>query len=152
MADVLVIALGSTVMTDDAIGHHILSELQNQNLDADFAYLGTDIFRLRLYYKNHKEIIIIDALTGDYPPGTVLNFHLDDINQKLEASIRNAHRIGAIEALKIMQNDDVNIANAKIFFVGIIAESLDKGLELSSSTKQAIPKAVNIVKQYLTNR
>ncbi|MBN1328029.1 MAG: hydrogenase maturation protease [Candidatus Heimdallarchaeota archaeon] len=151
MASTLVVSLGSTVMSDDAIGHLILDELQKrENKTVDYIKLDTDIFKLRLYFKNHKRLIIIDALTGDFPVGTIFSSNLKDLNEKFTATIRSAHRIGSIEALKIMQADDTKLANAEVIFFGIIVKLIDKGLTLSPEVQIAIPKAVDFLQKMLT--
>ncbi len=133
-------------MTDDAIGHHVLQELQKKSISADLVELGMDLFRLRLFFdKRHKKVIIIDALKGDYPPGTILTFSYQEFYSKLDAKIRNIHHIGSIEAIEIMRNADENLAQAEIFFVGVIVEKIDKGLTLTNYVQKAIPKAVEAV-------
>lgn len=151
MNDTLIVAIGSTVMTDDAIGHHILQVLEKRELHADFADLGMDLFKLRLFFKGHKNLIIIDAIRGDYMPGTVLVFSYDEIKDKLEAKTRNIHHIGSIEALEIMRLSDEKLAQAKIQFVGIVVESIDKGLELTRRVQKSIIKAVEMIVDLLEN-
>ena len=145
MHNTLIVSLGSTVMTDDAIGHHVLQELQKLELKADFVDLGMDLFRLRLFFSNHKKVIFIDALSGDYPAGTILSFTYTELKEKLHAKIRNVHRMGSIEALEIMRLDDSKLKEAEINFVGIVAEKIDKGLELTKDVAAVIPEAVQAV-------
>ena len=149
MYDTLIVAIGSKVMTDDAVGYHILQLLQKDNITADFVELGMDLFRLRLFFKNHKRVIILDALKGDYPPGTVLSFKYQDFQSNLDAKIRSIHHIGSIEAIEIMRNADEKLANAEIHFVGIIVDVIDKGLELTNCVAQALPEAARTVKSLL---
>lgn len=150
MVDTLIISLGSTVMRDDAIGHHVLDKLIEQKINADMIKLDTDIFKLRLHYKEHKRLLILDALIGDYPPGTILVFSIDEINEHLKAKIRHAHAVGSIEALQIMRMQDGNLQNAEIFFIGIVAEVIDKGLSLSKSVQKAIPKTIEKIINLIT--
>lgn len=146
----LIVALGSTVMTDDAIGHYILNRLKtNEEIDADFVDLDTDIFRLRLHYKGQQTIIVLDALSSGGKPGTVLSFSSGEFQEKLEGFILNSHMIGSIEGLKIMQTVDDNLKNAKIFFVGIVASKIQKGTKISPVVEKAIDKAVIEVKKIL---
>ena len=149
MHDTLIVSLGSSVMTDDAIGHHVIQELQKAKIKAELIDLGMDLFRLRLFFSNHKKVIIIDALTGDYPTGTVLSFTYEELKEKLTAKIRNIHRMGSIEALEIMRLDDKELAAAEIFFVGIVVEKIDKGLELTEQVAEAIQEAITAVKKIL---
>jgi len=151
MNDTLIVSIGSTVMTDDAIGHHVLNSLQEKEIKADYADLGMDLFKLRLFFNEHKNLIIIDAIIGDYKPGTVLVFSYDEIKDKLEAKTRNIHYIGSIEALEIMRLTDEKLAQAKIQFVGIVIESIDKGLELTRRVQKSIIKAVEMIVDLLEN-
>lgn len=145
MHDTLIVSLGSTVMIDDAIGHHVLQELQKLELKADFVDLGMDLFRLRLFFSDHRKVILIDALSGKYPAGTVLSFTYKELKEKLQAKIRNIHQMGSIEALEIMRLDDKKLHDAEIYFVGIVVEKIDKGLELTKNVAAAIPEAVQAV-------
>ena len=150
MNDTLIVAIGSEVMTDDAVGYHVLRFLQKESVQADFVELGMDLFRLRLFFKkHHSRVVIIDALKGDYPPGTILSFSYKDFHSKLDAKIRNIHHIGSIEAIEIMRTDDEKFAEAEVFFVGIIADVIDKGLELSKSVSNSIEAAAKEVKNLL---
>ena len=145
MNDTLIVSIGSTVMTDDAVGHHVLNSLKEKEIEADLIDLGMDLFRLRLFFKNHKNLIIIDSVMGDYPIGTVLVFSYEELNEKLEAKTRNIHHIGSIEALEIMRLADKRLAEAHIYFVGIVVEKIDKGLELTKKIRKSITKAVEMV-------
>lgn len=145
MFDTLVVGIGSTVMTDDAVGHHVLLNLQQKNVPAEIVFLGQDLFKLRLFFKQHKKVIIVDALQGEYPPGKVLVFDYKSILEKLEAKIRNIHFLGSIEVLQILRQADVNLQKAEIFLVGIIVQTIDKGLDLTEPVQKAIPKAVKEV-------
>lgn len=55
---------------------------QKNEVKADFADLGTDIFKLRLFFNNHDNIIIIDVLKEKETPGKIViyEFHNFRIN------------------------------------------------------------------------
>ncbi|MHA1302877.1 MAG: hydrogenase maturation protease [Candidatus Heimdallarchaeaceae archaeon] len=145
MKKALVVAIGSTIMADDAISHHVLQNLKSRKVDANLVELGTDIFRLNLEYTGQKKVIIIDALFGEEPPGTVLVYHYDEIQEKLEGKIKNAHLLGVGECLEIMRHADKEFAKADITLVGIVAEKIDVSMELSPSVQSAIEKATEVV-------
>jgi hydrogenase maturation protease len=151
MSDLLIVSIGSTVMTDDAIGHHILQSLEEKGVEADFFDLGLDLFKLRIVFDKHKRIIILDAFSSSkHPPGKVLSYHYKDFQNKLEAKIRGIHQLGSIEALEIMRLADEDLARAEIYFVGIVIEKIDKGFELTSTIEKAISKAVKTVEELLS--
>lgn len=144
MTNTLIVCIGSTVMQDDGVGYHILKYLQKLEIKADFADLGTDIFRLRLHFSNHKKIIIIDALMGE-EPGKILSFTYPEFKTKLEGKIKNAHLLGVIEGIDIMRAVDDQLNAAEIYFVGVIAQIIDKGFELTKIVKEAVPQAAQKV-------
>jgi hydrogenase maturation protease len=130
-------------MGDDGIGFELLNQLKERNIKADFVDLGTDVFRLRLFYDNHSTIIFLDALNGGGRPGDVLIFSHQDFENKLTGCIRDVHHIGFYEALKLMKLVDLSLAQTDFFLVGIVAEKIESGLELSQSVKASIPHAVD---------
>lgn len=139
-------------MQDDGVGYHILRSLQDKNVQADLVDLGTDIFGLRAHFKNHSRIIILDAMKGGETPGTVLVFRGPEFRERLEGNIQNAHLLGVIEALDIMRAIDDQLAKAEFFFVGVVAQTIDKGLELTEPVAKAVQKAVNQVGLILANQ
>ncbi len=147
MYKTIVVAIGSTIMTDDAVGHFVLRELQKRDIPADFSDLDTDIFRLRLDYNNHQHIIIVDALVGYEDPGTVKVFSFDEFHERLEGKIWSPHLLGVIEALDIMRTVDEDMAKATVHLVGIVVEKLDVGMELTENVASSIISAADSVEK-----
>ncbi len=138
----LVVALGSTVMGDDGLGSRVLKELEKHRPDAELVELGTDILKLRLFFTGQKKLIILDALRGDEEPGTVLVFQGSQFQDRLSGDFRNPHMLGVVEGLALMRSVDPVMAAAEVFLVGVVAERIDKGEELSPVVEAALPEAV----------
>jgi hydrogenase maturation protease len=149
MPKALVVCVGSTVMRDDGVGFHVLERVKKSGTNTDFADLGTDIFRLRLHYNDHNPVIIIDALRGGGNPGDVLVFSSSEFENKLEGKIRHAHLLGVLEGINIMREVDDKLKTAEIFLIGIVADTIDKGLSLTPIVQKAIPKAANTISSLL---
>lgn len=141
----LVISLGSPLMQDDGVGIKILEELQQRGVKADFADLGTDVFLLRLFFKNHSKIIVVDALTGGSSTGAVLVFHQTDFKKKLTGYIRNAHLLSFYEAIELLRMVDSNLLKTKIYLVGVVAKRIDKGMRLTQQVEQAVTIAADTI-------
>ena len=139
----LVVGVGSDVMGDDGIGQVVVEELRKRGCPCDLAILGTDIFRLRLHYRGHERIIIVDALRG-IPPGDVKVYGRDEFS-KLNGSIRHAHLLGIVEAMDIMSLADPNIKEAEVMLVGVGAERIDKGIGLSPRAREGVKRAVDVI-------
>ena len=145
----LVVALGSTVMQDDGVGARILWELEGRGLAAEFVELGTDLLRLRLFFDRHPVIILLDALRGGAEPGSVLVFSAEDFQARLEGKFQNPHHLGVVEAVGLLKAVDERLSAAEFHLVGVVAETIDKGEELTPVVAGAVVEAANAVERLL---
>jgi hydrogenase maturation protease len=142
---ILLVALGSPLMQDDGVGIKILEELQRRGVKADYIDLGTDIFRLRIFFNNHSKIVVVDALTGGGSPGSVFIYHQTDFKKKLTGIIKNSHHLSFYETIELLRMADPNLAKTEIYLVGVVAKKIDKGIKLSRPVEQAIQRAADTV-------
>jgi len=73
-SDVLILGLGSPIMSDDAVGLHVARELRKLVApeEADVEEAGSTGVRLLSIVQGYRKLIVIDAIqTGDAPPGTL---------------------------------------------------------------------------------
>ena len=146
----LVAGVGSDIMSDDAIGHEVIKALEKASCECDLAYLGTDIFRLHLHYRGHERVIVVDALKG-VDPGSVHVFYQDDFH-RLDGFIRHSHLLGIIEALNIMSLITPGLSEAKKIVVGVGAETIQPGMELSPAAKKGVALAVEKIMAILNSQ
>jgi len=109
MNKTLILSLGSRVMSDDAIGHVVAQNLQQKKVKADVVQLDTDIFKLNLFFDNHRRIIIVDAIKSSDSPGTVYVIPFHDFEKEIEGKIRGSHFLDMKEGVELLR-----IANSKI--------------------------------------
>lgn len=142
----LILALGNELMKDDGAGlkaGRILAERGYNVLE-----VGTDIFRLANHYSGEERIVIIDAILSEkLKPGEVVHFRGGEIFEKLNAEIRSAHFMGAIDGLKLLMALDERLERAEIHFIGIVAKEIDLGMELSDEVKAGVKKAVELAEK-----
>lgn len=141
---ILILALGNDLMSDDGAGLKAGRLLEERGYRV--VEIGTDIFRLHRYYDGEEKLIIIDAvLSDDYPPGEVIHLEGDEIFERLNARIRSAHFIGAIDALRLLMELDERLKNVELHFIGIVAKRIELGMELSEEVRKALPRVLEIV-------
>ena len=121
---ILVIGLGSPIMTDDAIGLEVVEEIENMHLDGvetkQEAVGGLDIIPVMWGYKN---VIIVDAIqTGEYEPGTIMFYDPEDF----EATIgdASAHDINLATAMRIGREMEPEMMPDSVCFIAIEAEDI----------------------------
>ena len=144
---ILVVGLGSPIMSDDAIGLIVAQRIEDMHLDRvetrQEAVGGLDIIPVLWGYRH---AIIVDAIkTEQYEPGTVMIFDPEDF----EPTITNAsaHDINLATAMAIGRDMEPEQMPMSVRFVAIEVEDLQTMREgLTEKVEAATDKAVDAVK------
>lgn len=83
-----ILGFGNPVRSDDAIGVHVVNELQNQlhrREDISVFDMGTSAFEILFKLKGHQRIIIIDSvINSNEPDGTLFFLPASAINAQIQ--------------------------------------------------------------------
>jgi len=151
--NILVIGLGSPIMTDDAVGlkiADIISSLKLPNVVVvQEAIGGLDIIPLLMGYKN---AVIVDAVqTKEYAPGTVIIFDPEDF----DATVVNAsaHEMNLATAIRIGRQYDPDGMPVSIRFVAVeVSDILTVSETMTDAVAKALPDAadavVNMIREF----
>ena len=143
---ILVIGLGSPIMTDDAIGLEVVQEIEDMALDGietrQEAIGGLDIIPVMWGYKH---VIIVDAIqTGSYEPGTIMFFNPEDFNDTIGDA--SAHDINLATAMRIGREMEPEMMPDKVCFIAVEAEDIGTVNEgMTPRLVEAKPSAVRAV-------
>ena len=143
---VLIIGLGSPIMTDDAIGLEVVQEIEDMHLDGvetrQEAVGGLDIIPLMWGYRN---VIIVDAIqTEMYEPGTIMFFDPEDFDETIGDA--SAHDINLATAMRIGREMEPEMMPDKVCFIAIEAEDIGTVNEgMTPRLVEAKPSAVRAV-------
>jgi len=143
---VLVIGLGSPIMTDDAIGLKVAETIESMRLDnvevMQEAIGGLDIIPMIMGYRN---VIIVDAIkTGACEPGTVIIFNPEDF----EPTVANAsaHEINLATAMHMGRQLEPDSMPLSIRFVAVeVADIMTVGETMTEAVVNALPSAAEAV-------
>ncbi len=121
---VLVIGLGSPIMTDDAIGLEVVQDIEDMHLASvetrQEAIGGLDIIPVLWGYKH---VIIVDAImTGQCEPGTIIFFNPEDFEGTIGDA--SAHDINLATAMKIGRQMEPEMMPDEVCFIAIEAEDI----------------------------
>jgi len=143
---ILVIGLGSPIMSDDAVGLKVADVIENMMIPGvetrQEAIGGLDIIPVLYGYRN---AVIVDAIkTGAYPPGTVMIFDPDDFEPTVGDA--SAHSINLATAMHMGRGLDPENMPESVRFVAIEVEDIQTVSETMTETvEKAVPEATNAV-------
>lgn len=143
---ILVIGLGSPIMTDDAIGLEVVEEIESMGMEdvevREEAIGGLDIIPVLWGYKH---VVIVDAImTGAYEPGTIMFFNPDDFEETIGDA--SAHDINLATAMRIGREMEPEMMPDEVCFVAIEAEDIGTVNEgMTPKLVAAKPSAVKAV-------
>ena len=151
-ASVAVVGVGNILLKDEGIGVHIVRALRQaigpDRPDVNIIDGGTspDTF---LLLKGVQKLIVVDAVNGGNPPGSVYRFHPTDILSPGKC-ITSLHQIDVLDGLKMMELS--GIKPDETIIIGIEPEEIDWGLELSAELNEKLPQIIKVVKDELDCR
>jgi len=99
--NVLVLGIGNILMTDEGAGVHAVEELKKRfRLPEGVEVLdgGTSGLELLPHIANRDCLMIVDAVRGGKPPGSVMVFEDEEIPASLSAKL-SPHQIGLSDLL-----------------------------------------------------
>lgn len=121
---ILVVGLGSPIMSDDAIGLIVADNIEKMHIKGvkttQEAIGGLDIIPVLW---GHKYVVIVDAIkTEMYEPGTIMFFDPEDFDPTITNA--SAHDMNLATAMKIGRDTEPEQMPDKVKFVAIEVEDI----------------------------
>ena len=98
---IAVVGVGNILLKDEGIGVKVVKELENKfSFPPDVTLIdgGTAGHHLINMVADFEGIIVVDAVQGGEPPGTIYRFNLDQIPFEVNTHL-SVHQVGVLEAL-----------------------------------------------------
>jgi len=136
--DILVLGIGNVLLTDEGVGVRALKELERRytfSEDVELLDGGTAGIELLRHIRNRDYLIIIDCMTWNQNPGTVMRVEGDDVPAAFRTRI-SPHQLGLSDLLAAaMLTDELP---KKLVLFGVEPESIDIGLDLSDRVEASL--------------
>jgi hydrogenase maturation protease len=135
---ILVLGVGNILLGDEGAGVRTIELLQERyrfSAEVEFVDGGTAGLELLACLDDKDHLIIIDAIIGSEPPGTIRKMILDDPPAFFQNRI-SPHQLGLSEMLSCAAMTDSLPEHISLY--GIIPESLETGLQLSHTVAAAV--------------
>lgn len=147
---VAVLGLGNVLMEDDALGPHVILQLQTRFSFPDGVVvqdLGTPGLDLAPFIMDVPAIILVDTVLSDAPAGSLKLYRLDEILAHAPQPRLSPHDPALKETLTTLRLS--GNAPREVLLVGIVPKRTETGVGLCSEVRAAIPAAVEAVLQEL---
>jgi len=145
---IAVIGVGNILMGDEGVGVRAVEELGRLKLPEGVQLIdaGTAIHSLMGRLSEFDKLVIIDAVKGGRPPGTIYRLALDEIESD-PSRILSLHDLGVLETLRIERL--IGDIPEEVVIVGIEPERVEPSLELSPVLRERLPELIRAVLEEL---
>jgi hydrogenase maturation protease len=146
----LVLGLGNSILTDDAVGFAVIEEVGKQLDRGDVTVSEASVGGLSLLelVVGYDKVIIIDAIqTSACQPGEIHRLSPDEFRGTLRAA--STHDITFATALDLGHQLGMDIPREIVIFAVEAVDVETFGEELTAAVAAAVPKVVKLVLQEL---
>jgi len=145
-APLLVMAVGNILRQDDGFADAVLRHLEGSGLPAEVELFdaGTSAIDLMEVFDRREKLIVIDAVRGGQPPGTLYRFSPEEVESGA-LPMNSLHQVGLLETLAL--GELVDCKPAETVVIGCQPEQTGLGLGLSEAVRARVAKAAELVRQ-----
>lgn len=142
MKRIAVVGVGNILMGDEGIGVKAVEELRKEKLPEGVELFdgGTAFHALVDDLIQFDKLIIVDAVLGGEPPGTIYRFELGELEGMISETSLSLHDVGVIEALMLERL--TRRIPEEIVFIGMEPERIELSMELSPAMREKLPELV----------
>ncbi len=133
----LIIGVGNRFRGDDAAGPAVAEQLRSSGMDAvEYAGDGT---RLMALWEDAERVVVVDAMRGPDPPGTIRRFNA--VRERLDETpfAQFSHEIGVAEGVELART--LGRLPSRLTVYGIQGRSFELGEALSPEVTRAVQEA-----------
>ncbi|MDT8440249.1 MAG: hydrogenase maturation protease [Desulfuromonadales bacterium] len=147
-APLLVMGVGNLLRGDDGFGVRVIEHLAGQPLPAGVELLdaGTSIVDLIDELRGRRKLVVIDAVRGDQPAGTLYRFSPEQVDTAAVPA-DSLHQVGLLETLKLA--DLIDCRPTQTVVIGVQPAATGLGIGLSPAVDAAIEAAGRLVRREL---
>lgn len=150
MEKVTVLGVGNILLSDEGFGVRVVEHLLSRfTFPENTAVIdgGTMGYELLRFLHGTARLIVVDAINGGHPPGTVYRFTGEEVKAYYRQKV-SMHQLGIQEVLAMLDISDHPIT--EILVLGVQPESLAMSLDLSSIVSPLVETVANEIIERLS--
>jgi len=142
--NIVILGIGNLLLSDEGVGVHIAHKLMDMDLPKGVSVVegGTDGFRLLNVITATDRLIVVDAVKGSSPPGSIYRFDIDEVKNSPSGFKTSIHQIGILEVINM---SGLIGKTPHTTVIGIEPKSIEMGMELSPEIKEKIPRIIELI-------
>jgi len=151
-ARVLILGIGNTLLTDEAVGVRAVEALQDAYdlpLEVQAVDAGTSGMDMLDAIADVDLLVVLDAVKAGKPLGTVLRLSGDEVPVFFRKKL-SPHQVGLSDVLASLEF--AGCRPKDIVVIGVEAENFELGLEMSPLIAARVPELVALVVSELASR
>ncbi len=135
-SSVLMIGVGNPYRNDDGAGHAVIERLKSTDLaGVDYVEAVGEGAALMELWKNHKRVILVDAVHSGERPGTIHRFHANVKKIPSQFFHYSTHAFSVAEAVELARS--LGQLPDTLIVYGIEGKNFDSGTKLSRDVEKA---------------
>ena len=141
-ANVLILGIGNLLLSDEGVGVHAVRCLAQRELPPGVEVLdgGTSGADLVDHLDGRTKVVVIDAASGDGPPGTVYRCEARELIEQ-EGSL-SLHEFGLADSLHMAER--LGCAPQRVIVLGVQPATMEPGLDLSPEVAAVLPGIIRL--------
>ncbi|MDY3982791.1 MAG: HyaD/HybD family hydrogenase maturation endopeptidase [Veillonellaceae bacterium] len=137
---IVVLGVGNILLSDEGVGVHVVNKLRDTySFTPNITLLdgGTMGMEIMSFMVGMRKLLLLDAISGEEKPGTVYQFHHQEMNKYFNNDEISMHEIGIQDVLAIRFAQDDPLDDAVV--IGVEPEDLEFGLEPTQTVQAVMP-------------
>jgi hydrogenase maturation protease len=126
----LILGVGNILLRDEGFGVHVIQAMKGSALPKGVDLLdgGTAALDILNHITDYQHLIVIDAVQGGEPPGSIYRFTPDDLTPESKL-VTSVHQIDLLDVL--LMAEALGCGPASVVIFGVEPKMMGVGLELS---------------------
>ena len=142
---IIILGIGNLLLSDEGVGVKIIQDLEaryNFPENVELVDGGVGSFSLLPYIESAKKLLVIDAISGGKPPGTIYKFKGEEIPPQIIEKL-SIHELSFSDILNLAKLRDKY--PEEIVIIGIEPQSLEFKIGLTEIVEKNYNKLLNEV-------
>jgi hydrogenase maturation protease len=145
---ILILGVGNLLLSDEGVGVHVARKLMEMDFPPQVRVVegGTDGFGLMHVLLDADRLILVDAVKGGGPPGSIYRFEVEDCPPFPDVFKTSVHQISILEVINL---SGLIGSTPRTTVIGVEPKRLEMGMELSPEIEAKIPKVIQLIREEL---
>jgi hydrogenase maturation protease len=144
--EILILGVGNLLLSDEGFGVHVAQEMMKISFPPGVEVLegGTDGFALMHVLLEAHRLILVDAVKGGGPPGSIYRFDIKDCPPFPDVFKTSVHQISILEVINL---SGLIGSTPQTTVIGVEPKSMKMGMELSPEVRAKIPRVIELIEE-----